>query len=248
MARRDYSDRTLKLLFGRAPCCAFPGCWKPLADVAGDENVTVAQVAHIEGLEPLSARYNPAMTNAERNDYPNLLLLCPTHHMAYVDAAPKTYTVDDLRGWKRQSEQWLRDRLREAMPQVTFAELDVVMKAVAGSQGAATSDLRLVPPAEKMKKNGLTEASNLSMGLAKAPEVRRLLQGHAALDPHFPERLREGFVAEYRRLHDAGERGDDLFLGLRAFAVGGWRASFPMQDAALAVLSYLFEACEVFER
>lgn len=187
------------------------------------------------------------MTDGQRNAYENLILLCGTHHHAYVDGALGAYSADELRKWKADEEAWLEGRLRECMPRVTFAELDVVMKAMLGQPGQPAADRTIVPPREKMAKNALTERCGIVMGLTKVQEVRELLQRHAAIDGAFPERLRAGFVAQYAILHAGGDRGDELFLGLREFAAGGSREPL-MTDAALAVLAYLFEICEVFER
>jgi hypothetical protein len=242
--KRSYTDRTLKLLFARAAFCAFPGCRTPLTDRPNGRDAVVAQIAHIAGLNPDAARHDRSMTSAERNDYSNLILLCPTHHLAYSDA----YTLEEVRMWKSEQERWINERMRKEMPHVTFAELEVVMKAVVAQQpGAPTQDLTLVPPALKMAKNAITSSSGVTMGLTKVAEVRDLIQRLAALDASLPERLHAGFVTEYERLHMDGNRGDDLFLSLRVFAANGID-NVRMQDAALAVLTYLFEACEVFER
>jgi hypothetical protein len=249
MASRHYTEKTIKLLFARSAFCAFPGCRAPLADKAPNgRDLVVAQIAHIAGLEPLSARHDPAMTSDERNHYDNLILLCGTHHNAYVDAAPDAYPLDVVRRWKREHEQWLQERLRAEMPRVGFAELEVVMRAIAGAPSAPTRDLILLPPAVKMHRNDLTGACGLAMGLAKVAEVKALLQKFSELDPAFPERLRAGFSLEYERLvGQDGLRGDELFFALRTFAAGH-STDLRMQDAALAVLSYLFEACEIFEK
>jgi hypothetical protein len=247
MADRSYTHKTLKLLFGRAKRCAYPGCQVPLTDSPGALPSVVVQIAHIRGLEPGSARYDASMTDKDRNDYANLIVFCPTHHLAYVDAIPSLYSVETILRWKADQEEWLVRQLREEMPRVTFAELEVVMKAMVGQSPAPPTVLTVVPPEEKMEKNGLTSRSALVLGLIKAPEVRDLLQRFAQLDSDFPGRLRAGFVAKYEELFAQGERGDELFLSLREFAAAG-SSDLLMQDAALAVLSYLFEACEVFER
>jgi hypothetical protein len=67
------------------------------------------------------------------------------------------------------------------------------------------------------------------------------------MDPDFPERLKEGFLAEYERLRAADFTGDELFISMREFSSGG-SSEFVRQAAGLAVLSYLFESCEVFEK
>lgn len=246
MASRSYSPKTLKLLFGRAKKCAFPGCGTPLTDNPHGTDVVVAQIAHIQGLEPGSARYNPAMTDRQRNAYPNLILLCPTHHTAYIDAAPHQYSVATITKWKADQEKWLEDQLREEMPRVTFLELDLVMQGMIDADPIPSTAPIAVPPATKMAKNGLSHRSGIALGMLKRGEVQQFLQKQAAIMPEFPNRLRAGFVRKYDELYGQGERGDVLFLSLREFAAGP-RANPLMQDAALAVLTYLFEVCEVFE-
>ena len=86
----------------------------------------------------------------------------------------------------------------------------------------------------------------ITLGLGKFKEVEAFVQHVASIDPTFPERLRDGFVVEYNRLSADGFQGDSLFEGLREFANGG-STEFRKQAAALAVLVYLFQKCEVFE-
>ena len=61
-----------------------------------DDPVPIGEIAHIEGLNPDSPRYNPNMTNKERNSYVNLIILCPTCHTK-IDKDPNYYTVEKLK-------------------------------------------------------------------------------------------------------------------------------------------------------
>jgi hypothetical protein len=88
-----------RLLLRSGNRCAFPGCNRPL--VEGD--VLVAEVCHICGEKPGAARYNPSQTEAERQAYDNLIVLCPTHH-TIIDGDERTYTVDALHEMKRAHE------------------------------------------------------------------------------------------------------------------------------------------------
>ena len=60
-------------------------------------------------------------------------------------------------------------------------------------------------------------------------------------------RLTSGFITEYQQQTQAGLQGDALFAAMFRFSVQG-RTDFQHQSAGLAVLSYLFERCEVFEQ
>ncbi len=188
------------------------------------------------------------MSIDERDAYDNWILLCDGHARR-VDVQPRSYLETDLRRWKADHERWVRESLAQEMPEVGFAELEIVTGALLGAPQAPAVDLAVLDPAEKMQRNGLTQRVRyeLTLGLAKAREVRDFVQHVALRDSAFPESLKTGFLTEYRRLRDQGIGGDALFESLRAFA-GGRRREFREQAAGLAVLAYLFEACEVFER
>jgi len=164
-----------------------------------------------------------------------------------VDKQGSTYAAEELRRWKGEHEQWVRDRLREEVPEVGFAELEVVVAALVSGTTSASADFCLLDPGEKMRRNGLTEDVwfELTLGLSKAREVEDFVAHVAMRDAGFPERLKSGFVEEYRRQRADGIDGDALFYGVRDFA--GRHPELRRQAAGLAVLAYLFEKCEVFE-
>ncbi|MCB9551940.1 MAG: hypothetical protein H6705_08660 [Myxococcales bacterium] len=135
------------------------------------------------------------------------------------------------------------------MRKVSFVELAVITRAIADGAVEPSTDFAVLDPRAKMKRNalGIRTAKLLRMGLMRTPEVSAYLVHHAALDPDFPERLKARFVDEYRQLAEQRLAGDDLFEALFAFAAQG-ATRFQLHAAALAVLCYLFETCEVFER
>lgn len=85
--------------------CYFPGCETPTIVFVkpGQPSVNV-HIAHIEGAEVGSARYNDEMTNEERRSFANLLLLCVPHHDLIDHKEPDQYTVEMLREWKASKE------------------------------------------------------------------------------------------------------------------------------------------------
>lgn len=105
MANRNYTSSTARALWLKSGNqCAYPTCQKTLLDDAG---IFVGEIAHIEGLNPGSARYNPSMTDEERNAPENLMLMCPTHHTE-VDK-DKRRTVLELKKWKSDHERKYSD-------------------------------------------------------------------------------------------------------------------------------------------
>ncbi len=177
-----------------------------------------------------------------------LILLCGDHH-DLVDKQWETYTAEMLRQWKCDHEQWVRDRLSSAIPEVGYAELEVVTQRLLGPPGQGALDFTAVPPREKMEKNCLSEgvAPLMHMGYQRYGDVEAYVEAVAGEDPEFPERLKAGFVGEYMKLWEAGLRGDELFYGLHRFACQE-SYDFRRLAAGLAVLVYLFHKCEVFER
>jgi hypothetical protein len=215
---------------------------------AVDASAVVGEIAHIVAHGDAGPRADPSLSLKERDRYENWILLCPTHH-DIVDVQPNSCTVADLQKWKADHERWVRERLVDAMPNVTFKELEVVTDAlVDGPCREPTQDFKVMPPAEKMRRNGLSDAVRwtLSVGLGKANEVAEFVEHVAARSPAFPERLKAGFVAQYNVLRNEGHQGDALFEGLVEFASAGSR-DFARTTAGVAVLAYLFEKCEVFE-
>ena len=75
---RKYTDKTLKRLFGLSGnICAFPDC---NALLVNEKNALDSNICHIEAANEGGERYNSSMTDEERADYSNLILLCRQHH------------------------------------------------------------------------------------------------------------------------------------------------------------------------
>jgi len=107
---RKYTPQTLKKLFGLSGnVCAFPGCTKRLVN---NKNALDSNICHIEGANEGGERYNPNMTDTQRADYNNLILLCHQHHDETNDV--NKYTVEILQEMKRNHEsQYLQEKLSE---------------------------------------------------------------------------------------------------------------------------------------
>jgi hypothetical protein len=248
---RSYADRDLKLLFGlSAARCAFPQCRQLciVEQTAHDPAAMVGQIAHIIAHSNQGPRSDPMLSEKERDRYDNLILLCATHHLQ-VDGQANTYAIQQLRQWKADHEQWVQSALAQEMPRVTFRELEMVTSAIIALAMPVTTNFSITPPQEKMQRNRLTDKSSfrLTIGLSKAKEVGDFVKYIAALKSDFPEQLTAGFLNEYQKLLGSGLVGDALFQALTDFASGGSRA-FDRQAAGIAVVAYLFEKCELFEK
>jgi hypothetical protein len=99
--RLEPTKPTIRHLFAHSGnVCAFRGCNHPLIDTHGN---FVAEVCHIEAAEPGGERFNPAMTNEQRRDRDNLLLVCHRHHVETDNVT--VWTVEKMRGIKAEHER-----------------------------------------------------------------------------------------------------------------------------------------------
>ena len=231
--------------------CAYPGC--PQVLVLDGNNTSgaaiVGELAHIAGEKPGAARYDKYMNDEQRNGLDNLLYLCATHH-TLVDKPGNTFSVEMISAWKYVHEAKTSQPVLDSVPDVTFAELEIVTRALAeGITQPFDGDFQLTNPSEKMERNGMTARSRtiLTMGLAASREVRAFIQSTATVIPFFEERLRTGFQTQYDQLWLEGLRGDDLFEALCLYA-SKYSQEYRLRAASLAVVAYLFEACDVFQR
>ena len=100
-----------------------------------------------------------------------------------------------------------------------------------------------------MDRNGLTQTTEslFKIGLLQVKQVEQFVQRMSGLDSTFVANLTHGFVDQYRQLRSEGIEGDSLFNEMQLFSSQG-NIDPRHQGAGLAVLVYLFERCEVFER
>lgn len=257
MPARGYSQLTIKQLFVTSGhYCAYPGCEQSIVDFSGDSPVILGEIAHIEGSSDDGPRANRLLSNTQRDSYPNLIVLCPTHH-SLIDKSPELFPVETLKEWKNEQERSTTEKLSAGAVSVTFAELQIVCDAYAdGDMELTSTPMVAVPPEDKMRANGLTDAlrPTMSIGLSLAPQVAEFIRRQAQLSSRFPERLRGGFLNEYNSLVSDGALGDDLFLALIEF--GANAAATPQDDSArhftiraasTAILCHLFQVCDIFE-
>ena len=111
---------TVKTLFGLSNnVCAFR---EPETNLAACEERLVdpkwkqvnASICHIRAARPGGPRYDITMTDEERGDFYNLILLCPNHHKLIDNLEPDRFTVQILQAMKEASMSeniWASDDL-----------------------------------------------------------------------------------------------------------------------------------------
>ncbi|PPD10363.1 MAG: HNH endonuclease [Methylocystis sp.] len=237
------------LAFRSGGMCAFPNCGRHLTYEAkvGDDTY-VGEAAHICGEKPTAPRYDASMTDDERDNVRNLIYLCTDHH-TIIDKVEADWPVATLRALKEEHENRVRQAMEEAFADVAFPELQTAVSWVTTQVPAADGSFDLIPPNEKIKKNTLSNGARhiIAAGLMSRATVSAYVEAEAQLDSAFPERLKAGFLEEYYRLRKKGHAGDELFELMCAFAQRGMRRQTD-RTAGIAVLIYLFEICDVFEK
>lgn len=148
--------------------------------------------------------------------------------------------------YKNKREQ---ESLVSAMTNITFRELQMVTDAILCMSIPTESNFIVLAPIDKMLKNELTKDApfKLMTGAIQAKMVGLFVETNIMTMPCFAEELKAGFVREYQRLRKAGLKGNDLLDALHKFSCHH-STDYALQAAGLAVLYYLFERCEVFER
>jgi len=250
---RKYPQADVKILYGLAAArCAFPNCRKEvvLEGTSTDKTKQIGKIAHIVAHSENGPRSDYRHQKEKLDTYENWVLLCPTCHDT-VDAHENQYTVAFLRKLKIDHEAWVQDTLNDSMSQISFAELEVAVNGICSQQALIqTEGFSVITPDEKIERNKLSDTTRqlIAMGLMQAHQVKAYLEHVEQIDSGFIQRLIGGFQEKYRTLiQDRQLNTDAVFEELLNFASSNG-GDFKTRAAGLALLSHLFETCEVFEK
>jgi hypothetical protein len=117
---------TIKRLFALSRNkCSFPKCDTNLIDMT--LNQVLGEICHIKAQNPGGPRYDHTQSDSERNDFNNLILLCPTHHKV-IDSDEESYTVSRLQKIKNDHESKFKNQdyeLSDALAQKFIDKIEV---------------------------------------------------------------------------------------------------------------------------
>ncbi|RYF61488.1 MAG: hypothetical protein EOO27_01825 [Comamonadaceae bacterium] len=236
--------------------CGYPDCGIELTidpQSAGDQPKATGKVAHIAAASPGGPRYDETMTPAQRSSADNLIYLCGPHHDA-IDSQLEYHTRPFLLDAKRAHEETVERAVRNALGEVTYEELMVVCTVIA-SAPAPPQQLgveRALPLQEKIDLNRLGPSSvqRITDGLSQAARVAGFITFQNTLKPSFGRSLVLRFKSDYYAAQAEDLEPDAVFdyLVEKAFDNAGPRDTPQVRAAAIAVVAYLFEICEIFER
>lgn len=236
--------------------CAYPDCGLQLTidpKNPGDRPKATGKVAHIAAASPGGPRYDETMTAAERGSASNLIYLCGPHHDV-IDTQVEYHTREFLLDAKRTHEDAVARAVRSALGDVTYEELTIVC-AVVASAPAPPQELgveRALPLQDKIDLNrlGASSIQRITDGLSQAARVEQFIAFQNSLEPRFGRSLVARFRSDYYAAVAEDLEPDAIFDYLvdKAFHNAGPRDTAQVRAAALSVIAYLFEICEIFER
>lgn len=137
---------------------------------------------------------------------------------------------------------------RRDVADLRISDLEVVILGIAAKDPTTPVDLSPVPPG-KIAYNALSDnAKNLlHLGMGKAHLVEEFFHGWTQ-DPEFGDRIAETLTQHYQGCRNAGLDPDMIFGYLHRLVRQSAPATPSNEIAALAVLAYFFERCDIFER
>lgn len=117
--RDDFTERTKLQIAKRAGwLCSYPSCRTPTIGATSDGKgeINIGTAAHICAAAPGGPRYDSEMSPEDRSAADNGIWMCRDHGKA-IDSDDPEFTVERLREWKRQAEQysWRRVLRNEAL-------------------------------------------------------------------------------------------------------------------------------------
>lgn len=108
--RDNFTRKTIEIIARRAGfrcCCPDCRCVTTWAAYRPEKTINVGEAAHICAASPGGPRYDSSMTVEERTSASNGIWLCG-RHAKMIDDDPETYTVELLKRWKDDGEEYAR--------------------------------------------------------------------------------------------------------------------------------------------
>lgn len=134
---------------------------------------------------------------------------------------------------------------QQDMTSLTHEPIKTLLRAMSTNKGFINPKITPIS-VKKLQYNQLSEdvEALLAAGRRKENLVNDLLLRWP--DPEYGEELAKSFRSKYQCLRDSGASPDDIFVELKSFACGD-SGDVKAQVSSLAVLSYFFERCDIYE-
>jgi hypothetical protein len=148
--RDDFTKKTKEILAKRAGfLCSNPSCRKLTvgSNEIKDKTTNIGVAAHIAAASPGGKRYDNKMTPDERKSIDNGIWLCHSCSVL-IDRDEKKYTVEILKSWKKQAEDFTSKKLEGIdIADKPFLEADLIWSHCSRiNNGLSSKNLELSQP------------------------------------------------------------------------------------------------------
>ena len=179
------------------------------------------------------------------------MLVCPTCHNK-IDNQPNSYLPSVLQEIKINHEKWVDKQLEVSNVEVSSKELDIIIRNIStGDYHSQFSfeEFEHIDVSDKINKNEFSSKVKrlLDIGLMRTYEVKSFVTEMDKVDKKFITSLKSFFKDKYLELKEECDNNDEIFFELWDYTKNDSK-SFSENAAALSVLCYMFELCEVFEK
>lgn len=128
---------------------------------------------------------------------------------------------------------------------ISLSDLEPVISALESREPDPSDDVPPPPSAQKLEKNSLSDEASalLRFGRLKVRLVETYFSKNVRVE--LGEKIAEAFRDRYAELQALELSGDQIFSYLQQFA--GVAGEPKRQAAAMAVVAYFFDRCDIFE-
>lgn len=253
--RKPISQKIQKILFAQSGgICSMPNCNIPIIINENGEKTNIADLAHIEAYNPDGARFNPGLSEEERNSEENLMVVCKNCHKK-IDDMPEIYTVEKLKQIKQDHilkiKLFKENLINFDFKDLIFASKNIIEKSTQNNKDTtileSKNNYELKSIDYKLRKNKLTYPSKhlVLSALTQQNTVIEFISDCSKDDETFPNQINNSLKDSYNTLKQ-NFSGDELFFGL----YGQFKENLneTEQAACLAIIVYFFTICELFEK
>ena len=183
----------------------------------------------------------------------------PPSSIQFIDRLRKSHPDVNIDVWTESKLQELAAGLPLAAQQAVFGfapsktgmetlmldDIKPVIDALQRTDPIPGQEPLTPPSVDKLAKNSLSEDAGGLLQLGRRKEALVEIWFSRSPNVDLGERIAQAFRHRYAVLKSNGKSADAIFTHLQQYAGTGGKPK--QQNAALAVLSYFFERCDIFE-
>lgn len=193
------TEKTKRLLLARSGgFCANPNCNKDLFPLLENKTITnIEELAHIIGKSEDGPRGEGSLQLSERDDYKNIIVLCPTCH-TIIDKNPENFPEEKLQRWKQNHSE----RIFSLFGELEYSSRDDMRKEISKIQAANKMIFNIYGPHSKLAKEKPWEAEEIWLKKSMAEIIPNNRKIEAILDRYYNLLTEpEAILFEEWRLH-----------------------------------------------